>query len=80
MKVEQKLTLVFAILGAVSGKISESLSSLSLALVVPVVVYGISLVVATRFINKKMKLLLSSTVLVFALFWLMVWILFFNLR
>lgn len=80
MKAEQKLTLAFALLGTIVGKVSESLGSLSLALIVPAVVYGISVLVASRFTNKKLKHLVGQTALVFALFWFMVWILFFNLR
>jgi len=81
VKTEQKLTLAFALVGAVSGRISEMLGTVSYALVAPVVVYGISLAVASRIVkNKRMKQLVSETLMIFALFWLMVWVLFFNLR
>jgi len=57
------------------------LGTVSYALVAPVVVYGISLAVASRIVkNKRMKQLVSETLMIFALFWLMVWVLFFNLR
>lgn len=79
MKTEQKLTLAFALLGAVSGKVSDIMGSVELSLVVPVVVYGVSLFAASRFSNKKLKQLAGQTVLVFALFWFMIWVLFFNL-
>ena len=75
ISLEQKLAFIYTSLGAITGYASALLHSIQFALIIPAVVYLISLIFLARICkHKKIPWLIGSTVFVFVLIWLMVWI------
>jgi hypothetical protein len=82
MKVEQKIVIVYTILGLISGFLTNYLFMAGLGLIVavstPFAVYFISLSLLTAFVKKKTLLFYNSFV-TFLLVWLTIWILLYSL-
>lgn len=80
MNLEQILAFIYTFLGAVTGYVSSIFNSLQFAVLTPIVIYIISFVFLLRFCkNKKLPWIISNSLIVFILIWLMVWILSCNL-
>jgi Mn2+/Fe2+ NRAMP family transporter len=80
MNLERKLTLIYIFIGIASGFLSNLFSSLVYSIVLPVVIYLISFFLLTRFVKqKKISWLISNSLWVFVLVWLVAWIFVYNL-
>jgi hypothetical protein len=80
MNLDQKFTIIYTTIGIVCGAISNIFSNLIFALVIPLLVYAISFVFFVRLIkNKKPLWILSNTIFIFILVWLVTWIFLFNI-
>lgn len=80
MKTEQKLVLIYLLLGILSGIISNQFTLVP-AVIIPLAIYFISLIFFTRIIKMHMKKskLFYESLFTFVLVWLVVWIFIFNL-
>lgn len=79
MNLEQKLTIVYSIIGIASGFVSNFFTLLY-AVSIPLVAYSISFVFLVRLIkHKKILWLLSNSFITFVLVWLVAWIFIYNL-
>lgn len=79
MKPEQKVGITFTGIGFVTGIISNFLSGSSLAFAVPLIVYIAMLFSMEKIIGKKLKWIVTNSLLVFLLTWLIVWVFLFNI-
>lgn len=80
MKLDQTITLIYTVVGVLSGFISSYFHNLLLAVVIPLIIYVISLVPLLNSVKQKKKFwLFYNSFITFALVWMMVWILIFNL-
>lgn len=81
MNLEQKLISIFSLLGIVSGFISNYFRIFSLSLILPLVIYCLVFLILTKFIKeKKIKWMITNSLITFILVWLVVWIFLFNIR
>ena len=81
MKVEQKIAMIYTLLGFVSGFLTNYTTGLSLtiALSIPFIIYFISLPFLTHSVKKKKTILFYHSFMTFILVWLTIWILLYNL-
>jgi hypothetical protein len=80
MNLDQKLTIIYTAIGIVCGALSNLFNNLIFALVIPLIVYAISFVFFARLIkNKKPLWILSNTIFIFILVWVVTWIFLFNI-
>jgi cytosine/uracil/thiamine/allantoin permease len=84
MKTDKILIAVYLILGIFFGYISnylnKTLSSLTLALLAPIILYIVSQPVLFRLVkNKKKTWLISNSFVTFIFVWLIVWIMLHNI-
>lgn len=77
---EQKLAVLFFILGVVAGFASNYLANLLFSLAAGVAIYAASFsVLAGKIKSKKTKWLVTNSLVTFVLVWLVVWIFLFNM-
>jgi len=83
LKVEQKIILVYTILGISLGFATNYLLKinidLTIALALPFVVYFLSFLPLTILVKQKKSLLFYNSFISFVLIWLTVWVLLYNL-
>lgn len=83
MRVEQKIVMVYTILGLLSGFLTNYSHGVGLwlevAIVAPFSLYFISLPFLAAIVRKKKTTVFYNSFLTFLLVWLTVWILLFNL-
>jgi undecaprenyl pyrophosphate phosphatase UppP len=74
MKIEQTLTILYAILGVFTGVISNALHDALLGIVFSAVVYLISVLLLVKFVkSKRMKFFVYESIVTFLLVWILVW-------
>lgn len=79
---EQKIVTVYSLAGFVCGMVSNYLNtfSLTLALLLPMAVYLVTLLPLIKFVKeRKLRMLISNSLITFFLVWLMVWVFLHNL-
>jgi len=75
MKIERVVIIVFSILGAIAGIVSNYLTDLIFSVPVSAIVYFIPyLAMSKLFKGKKRKWFIQNSVITFILVWLVVWI------
>ena len=86
LRIEQKIVLVYFALGAAVALVSDVFSSISplsnpfAALLFPLVVYVVALYILIKNVkHKKMKSLVTNSLLSYFLIWLVIWVLLYNL-
>jgi len=82
MKVEKIIAFCYLVLGIAMGMVSNyfTKSSSIIAFLIPFGIYVVSLFFLFRFVkNKKKTWIFYNSFITFALIWLVVWILVFNL-
>ena len=84
MKVDQVVVFIYVLLGAATGILSnyfnKSLGSLTLAFIVPIVVYLATVFPLIRFVKQKQKKwLIQNSLIGFFLIWIIVWIIAHNM-
>ena len=78
MKEDQLITIVFLLVGIISGFVSGIFENIILAGSLPLLIYLLVFLISTKFIQtKKIKLLYGSFV-TFVLVWLVIWIILYN--
>ena len=79
MKLSQSLTLIYLGLGIVAGYISNYLQNLVFSILAASTIYLISYLILIKGVkHKKKEWLLSNTITLFILVWLLVWIFLFQ--
>lgn len=80
MKPEQKMAIVFSVLGVAMGALSSFLGMLAVSIVVPIAAYIAMVFAAGKMESgKKMKWVVTHSLPSFVLVWIIVWIFVFNL-
>lgn len=80
MKAEQISILLFLASGIIAGIVSNYLNNFMFAFVASIVIYLLGLMVVIKFMReRKVKKIVTNTFITFLLFWLVVWILLYNL-
>jgi hypothetical protein len=81
MKVEQKIVMIYTILGLISGFLTNHIIGFGLlvATLIPFVFYFISFLLLTIFVKGKKTYLFYNSFVTFLLVWLTIWILLYNL-
>jgi len=84
MKIDKIIVALYLFLGIFFGYISnyfnKIMSNLTLALLVPVLLYVVSQPILIKFVKEKKRTwLISNSFITFVLVWLIVWILLHNL-
>jgi O-antigen/teichoic acid export membrane protein len=82
MKVEQKIVMVYTILGILSGFLTNYLFSefgLIVAISTSFAIYFLSFLLLVIFVKKKKIMLFYNSFMTFLLVWLTIWILLYNL-
>lgn len=81
MDLDQRVTIVFTVMGIFAGVISYYLSSPTiLAIVSPLPLYVVTVSIITKLVkDKKIKQMVYNSAVTFVLVWLLVWIFLYNL-
>lgn len=81
MKKEQKLVMIYTVLGVLCGLLSNYMvSSLPFALMLPAVIYFVSLFLLMKISKEsKLKMVISNTLITFFAVWITVWVFLYNL-
>lgn len=80
MKPEQKSAIIFTIFGAAMGAFSTYIGILVLSFAVPIAGYIAMLFLMSRIeTSKKMKWIVTNSIMSFLLVWLVSWIFIFNI-
>jgi len=84
MKIDQILVGAYFVLGILFGYVSnyfnKTLSNLTLALLVPIIIFAVTQPILLIFIKQKKKTwVISNSLVTFIFVWLMVWILLHNI-
>jgi hypothetical protein len=83
MRLEQKIVLIYLVVGMVMGVTSDYLygsMGLGVAAAVPFVIYAISIAAFLNIVkDRKVKSVVLNSFVTFILFWLVVWIFLFNI-
>lgn len=80
MKPEQKFAIIFTVFGAAMGAFSTYIGILALSFAVPIVGYIAMLFLMRRIeTSKKMKWIVTNSIMSFLLVWLVSWIFIFNI-
>lgn len=81
MKIEKAITIIYSFLGLFAGFLSNYIGVVMVALLVPSLLYSISLFFLVRRIrSKRIKWLISNSLITFLLVWFVVWIFLNNLK
>ena len=82
MKLEQKLVLIYLVIGIVMGVLSNYLyknMGLAVGVITPFVDYAISIAAFLNIVKeRKVKSVVINSFVTFILFWLVIWIFLFN--
>ena len=78
MKIEQKVNLLYAVMGILVGLASKIFQSW-LEIAVALAVYAVSFVLVRKLVRTKTKWIISNSAASFFLMWLVVWIILVNL-
>jgi hypothetical protein len=81
MKVEQKIAMVYTVLGILSGFLTNYMIGfgLTIAVLTPFIIYFISFPFLTFLVKKKRLMLFYNSFVTFVLVWVTIWILMYNL-
>jgi len=83
MKLEQKIVLIYLVIGMVMGVLSNYLFAsmgLLVAIITPFVVYAVTIAALLNIVKeRKVKTVVLNSFVTFILFWLVVWIFLFNI-
>lgn len=79
MKISQKITLIFSLLGCLAGILSNYINSLTYSLIISLIIYSIpSFFLFSSIKLRKRKSLISDSIITFILVWFFVWTLLYN--
>lgn len=82
MRIEQKIVAVYSVVGGVCGFLSNHLTQINLtyALLVPIGGYFVTLLPLIRIVKeRRLRMLISNSLVTFLLVWMMTWVFLYNL-
>jgi len=83
IKLEQKLTAAYMVLGAACGVLADYIAtnaSLLYALLVPLAIYAVTITALVKLMRgQKKSVLVSNSLTTFILVWAVVWVFLFNI-